>query len=124
MNILRKFFAFLRLREAVRMADNAHRHTRQRYYVMPQHGSRGRKLVVMDRYNFRRLKMKHYIHQDARVFDLMRECFYFTPNRSGNQILSPADRRKKVLQYFAWVDADRKATNAKVKASKKAMKAK
>lgn len=110
MNILQKFFASLRLREAIKMADKTHRQTGQRYYVMPQHHSGGRKLIVMDRYNFRRLKMKHYIHRDARVFDLVRECFYCTGYRDGNQALAPADRKKKVNQYFAWVEADRRAT--------------
>ena len=119
----REFKASLRLREAIKMADKAHSQTGQRYYVMPQHGSGGTKLVVMDRYNFRRLKMKHYIHRDARVYDLVRECFYCTGYRDGNQHLAPEDRKKKVVQYFAWVDADRKATKAKRRADREAKKA-
>ena len=110
MNIFTKFKASLQLREAIKMADKAHRQTGHRYYVMPQHGSGGKKLVVMDRHNFRRLKLKHYIHHEARVFDLVRECFYCTPYRDGNQFLAPEDRTKKASQYFAWVEADRKAT--------------
>lgn len=112
MNIFRKFKASLRLREAIKMADKAHRETGHRYYVMPQHHSGGKKLVIMDRYNFRRLKMKHYIHRDARVFDLVRECFYCTGYRGGNQYLAPEDRKKKVIQYFAWVEADRLSTKS------------
>lgn len=115
MNIFSKFKASLRLREAIKMADKAHRETGHRYYVMPQHGSYGRKLVVMDRFNFRRLKMKHYIHREARVFDLVRECFYCTSYRDGNQFLAPEDRKKKVMQYFAWVEADRIATEQRRK---------
>ena len=99
----------LRLREAIKMADNAHRTTGQRYYVMPQHGSGGKKLIVMDRTNFRRLKMKRYIHHRAHVADLVRECFYCTSYRDGNQYLAPDDRKKKVVQYFDWVESDRKA---------------
>ena len=118
MNIFRKLKASIRLREAIKMADKAHQQTGHRYYVMPQHGSYGKKLVVMDRYNFRRLKMKHYIQREARVFDLVRECFYCTGYRDGNQSLSPEDRKKKVIQYFAWVEADRKATKQKRKAEK------
>lgn len=114
-----EFKASLRLREAVKMADKAHRETGHRYYVMPQHGSYGRKLVVMNRFNFRRLKMKHYIHREARVFDLVRECFYCTGYRDGNQFLAPEDRKKKVIQYFAWVEADRKATKERRKVAKK-----
>lgn len=124
MNIFRKFKASLRLREAIRMADKAHSRSGQRYYVMPQHHSDGRKLIVMDRYNFRRLKLKHYIHSEARVFDLVRECFYCTGYRDGNQFLDRDTRKKKVAQYFAWVDADRRATKAKIKADKAAKKAK
>lgn len=118
MNIFRKFKASLRLREAVKMADKAHNRTGQRYYVMPQHHSGGKKLIVMDRYNFRRLKLKHYIHTDARIFDLVRECFYCTPYRNGNQFLSKENRKKKVIQYFAWVEADRRATKARRKNGK------
>lgn len=113
MNIFRKLKASLRLREAIKMADKAHQQTGHRYYVMPQHGSYGKKLVIMDRYNFRRLKMKHYIQREARVFDLVRECVYCTGYRDGNQSLSPEYRKKKVIQYFAWVEADRKATKQK-----------
>lgn len=124
MNIFRKLKASLRLREAIKMADKAHQQTGHRYYVMPQHGSYGKKLVVMDRYNFRRLKMKHYIQREARVFDLVRECFYCTGYRDGNQSLSPEDRKKKVIQYFAWVEADRKATKQKRKAETQSRKTK
>lgn len=118
MNIFRKFFASLRLREAIKMADKAHRQNGQRYYVMPQHNSAGKKLIVMDRYNFRRLKMKHYIHQDARVIDLVRECFYCTSYSNGDQYLDEKDRQKKINQYFAWVEADRRATKARRKNGK------
>lgn len=115
MNIFRRFKSSLRLREAIKMANKAHQQTGQRYYVMPQHGSCGQKLIVMDRQNFRRLKMKHYITHDARVFDLVRECFYCTSYANGDQYLSEADRKKKAQQYFAWVEADRKATKQKRK---------
>ena len=118
MNIFRRFNASLRLREAIKMADKAHQKTGQRYYVMPSNGSGGKKLIVMDRYNFRRLKMKHYINRDARVFDLVRECFYCTAYANGDQFLSPADRRRKVAEYFAWVEADRKATKMRRKNGK------
>lgn len=118
MNFFRKFNASLRLREAIKMANKAHSQTGQRYYVLPQHNSFGKKLIVMDRFNFRRLKMKHYIHSDARVFDLVRECFYCTGYRDGSQYLSAQDRKKKIVQYFAWVKADRKATKTRRKNGK------
>lgn len=119
MNIFRKFYASLRLREAIRMADKAHRRDGQRYYVMPGNGSAGRKLIVMDRFNFRRLKLKHYIPRNARVIDLVHECFYCTGYCDGSQRLSPQDRKRKVIQYFAWVEADRKATKLRKRDAKK-----
>ncbi len=48
MNIFKKIRASLRLREAVRQADKAHRENGQRYYVMPTSGVSGQ-LVIMDR---------------------------------------------------------------------------
>lgn len=110
MSLFSQFKASLRLREAIRMADKAHIATGNRYYVMPRNGSNGKELIVMDRKNFRKLKLKHYINGDVRVFDLVRECFYCTSYANGSQYLSEADRKKKVQQYFAWVEADRKAT--------------
>ena len=118
MNIFTRFLASLRLREAIKMADRAYIRSGHRYYVIPQHGTGGRKLLVIDRYNFRRLRMKHYIHADARVIDLLRECFYCTAYRDGSRSLAPEDRKKKVLQYFAWVEADRKATKQRRKNGK------
>lgn len=107
MNIFRKFLASLQLREAIKKAEEAHRCYGHRFYVMPTFNGSG-KLVIMDRKNFRGLKQKHYINQAARVSDLRTECFYFTDDRAGNY-LSAADRDRKVRQFFAWVEADRKA---------------
>lgn len=107
MKLFTKFRAALRLREAIIKADKAFSTTGNRYYVMPGHGSRGQKLIVMDRRNFRRLKIKHYINRDVRVGDLVRECFYCTPQRNGRQFLSPHILKLKRQQYFDWVEADR-----------------
>jgi hypothetical protein len=107
MNIFSKIKASLRLREAIKMAKKAHRQTGNRYYVMPSVGSGG-KLIVMDRKNFRRLKLKKYINNNAHVFDMVRECFYCTPYANGDQYLSEADQHKKVKQYFAWLEYERK----------------
>lgn len=53
MNIFRKIRASLRLREAVRQADEKHKETGERYYVMPAGGKKGQ-LIIMDRKNFRK----------------------------------------------------------------------
>ena len=105
MNIFRKLLASLQLREAIKQAEKAHRRFGHRFYVMPTFNGSG-KLVIMDRKNFRGLKQKHYISNQARVADLRNECFYFTEDRAGNY-LSEADRRRKVRQFFAWVKASR-----------------
>lgn len=107
MNIFRKFFAYLRLREAIRMADEALKTNGQRYYVMPHHGSGG-KLIIMDRKNFRILKAKKYISSEARVSNLEGECFYCTPYRNGNGVLPKEDLHLKAQQYYLWVEHDRK----------------
>lgn len=77
MNIFRKIRASLRLREAVRQADEKHKETGERYYVMPAGGKKGQ-LIIMDRKNFRKLKQKGYINHNTFVGDLERECFYCT----------------------------------------------
>lgn len=118
MNIFRKFKARLRLREAVKMADRAYRANGNRFYVMPVEGSFGRKLVVLDRNNFRIYKRKRYVGADAKVFDLIRECFYHTPYRGGVAGLSPGERKFKELQYLNWVESDRKVSRLRKKYGK------
>lgn len=107
MNIFRKFRASLQLREAIRKAEEACRCHGHRFYVMPTFNGSG-KLVIMDRKNFRLLRQKHYISDRANISDLRNECFYFTHDRAGNY-LSESDRRRKLQQFFSWVEADRKA---------------
>lgn len=121
MNIFQQFFAYLRLREAVRKADEAYKQTGKRHYVMPSFGG-DRKLLIMDRSNFRILKRKGYIPDKALVHDLMLESFYFTPHRDGSGWLSEKDRRKKVRQYFSWYAAETKAAQERKKMVKKRKK--
>lgn len=93
--------ATLRFREAVRKADEEHMRTGARYYVMPLSGNDG-KLVILDRYDFRKLKHKGYIPSKVFVRDLERECFYFTPARGGNGRLQPGMERWKRGQFYHW----------------------
>lgn len=104
MNIFVKFMAYVRLQEAIRLADNQHRNNGQRFYVMPAADG---KLIIMDRKNFRGLKRKHYINGNATQRDLLVECFYFTPTRDGNGAITPEQLRLKTAQYYAWVNATR-----------------
>lgn len=104
MHIFQKLKASLRLREAVRKADEAHLETGERYYVMPASAD-DCKLIVMDRRNFRKLKQKGYITRKAYVADLERESFYFTPYRNGSCAISPEVANQKRNQYFSWYAA-------------------
>lgn len=99
MNIFQQFFAYLRLREAVRKADEAYRLHRRRFYVLPGFGPN---LVIVDRSNFRILKRKGYISPKAFTRDAVNESFYFTPFADGSGRLSETERRQKVMQYFSW----------------------
>ena len=113
MHILQKLKASLRLREAVRKADEAHQQTGERYYVMPASAD-GCKLIIMDRSGFRKLKQKGYITHKVFVADLERECFYFTPYRNGSCAIPPEVANLKRNQYFSWCAACiRKSKNKK-----------
>lgn len=101
MNIFQKIKASLRLREAVRKADEAHQQTGERYYVMPASAD-GCKLIIMDRFNFRKLKQKGYITQKVHISDLERECFYFTAYRNGSCVILPEVEKIKRQQYYRW----------------------
>ncbi|MCM1077764.1 MAG: hypothetical protein NC411_10440 [Bacteroides sp.] len=102
MNIFQQFFAYLRLREAVRKADEAYHLSGKRHYVLP---GVERNLLVMDRRNFRILKRKGYISRGASVNDALVESFYFTPLADGSGFLSESAHRRKVQQYFSWYTA-------------------
>lgn len=114
MNIFKKFRASLRLREAVRQADKAHKETGVRYYVMPTSGVSGQ-LIIMDRDNFRKLKQKGYIKRNTFVNDLERECFYCTAYRNGTGVLPPAVIEMKRKEYFSWLNSFKKSENGKVR---------
>lgn len=106
MNIFRRIRAALRLQEAVRQADKAHRETGERYYVMPNDNSG--KLIIMDRFNFRKLKHKGYLPHKAVVRDLEIECFYCTPYRNGCGKLPKSVIDLKRKQYIRWVASIKK----------------
>lgn len=102
MNIFKKIRASLRLAEAIRQADNAYKENRRRYYVMPN-GAKG-KLLIVDRKNFRLLRMKGYIDKKATTADMERECFYCTPFPNGKNEITPEIAKFKREQYYNWID--------------------
>ena len=116
-NPFHQFIDYLRYREAVRKADNAHAQTGERYYVMPaavpEASAPGINLLIMDRNNFRKLKQKHYINIRATQQDLLSECFYCTPYRNGDGYLDAHGRRIKLALYFSYCQATRKLIKQK-----------
>lgn len=99
MNVFKKLRAYLRYREAVRKADEAHEKNGERFYVMP--GVKNT-ILIMDRYNFRKLKHKGYISHKASVTDLEKECFYATPYKNGSAKMPTSVIELKKKQYYAW----------------------
>lgn len=66
----------LKLKLAIRMANKAHESSGKRYFVMPDAKD---KLIIMHRPSFRKLKHIGQMSYSAKVSDLKRESFYFTP---------------------------------------------
>lgn len=106
-NLFKRIRAALRLNAAIRQADKAHALNGHRYYVMPTVGNKGQ-LVIMDRDNFRKLKMKHYINSATSVKDLENECFYCTPYSNGTGRLPKVVLDIKRKQYFSWLHTSTK----------------
>lgn len=101
MNIFQKIYAFLQYRYAVRKADKAHLQDRTRFYVMPN--AKGKiRLIVTDRKNFRRLRMKHYVNNAMMMDDVMSRCFYYTPDASGKGAITDTVRTAKFYMYMGW----------------------
>ena len=113
-NPILQFVDYLRYREAVKQADEAHAKSGERYYVMPVtvEGSKP-KLLIMNRSNFRKLKQKHYISHKATQRDLINECFYCTPYRNGDGYLDARGRRIKLSLYFSYCQTTRKIKKPK-----------
>lgn len=107
MNPFIKFQTWLRYKKAVAEANNLYLQSGKRYFVMPTFG-KGRQLVIIDRGNFRLLKRKHYINKDARVFDLINECFYHTPYFNGQGALPQEQIKEKKKALYLWADTEYK----------------
>ena len=91
-NFIQHFRDYLRLREAIKMADARYEEHRDRFYVLP---SQDGKLIVMNRFQFKRLKSKHYIPSNATINAVRQECFYFTPYANGQEPISPEERKAR-----------------------------
>lgn len=101
MNVFKKMQASLRLKEAVRKANEAFEETGERHYVMPMEGG---KLLIVDRSNFRELKQKGYINRLVTVATLESECFYATPYRNGSKEMSPEEIKERRKGYYKYLN--------------------
>lgn len=103
MNIIKKFLAYLRLKEAIRIADKAHEENGKRYYVLPN--GRTHKLIVTDRNNYRQLRHKGYYQNSAKMIDVKKASFYYTAhkNREGKPTDELVDLKR--MQYYHWVES-------------------
>lgn len=93
------FRANLRLKHAIQKAEKAHRKNGERFYVMPDDRDR---LIIMRRKGMRRLRRYGLMDNRVRVRDLVKESFYFTPNRAGEG-LADGQKEAKRLMYLEYV---------------------
>lgn len=94
---------YLRYYKAVQVADEAHEKDSDRYYVMP---SMDKKLIIVDRKNFRLLKRKGYINKNATINTMLDECFYYTASMQSQQ-MAEDDRKNRYKEYKQWCRAMR-----------------
>lgn len=113
MNIIEKFLAYLRLKEAIRIADKAHEENGKRYYVLPN--GRTNKLIVTDRNNYRQLRHKGYYQNSAKMIDVKKASFYYTAHKNGEGKSTDELVDLKRMQYYHWVES---LNNAKRKGGK------
>lgn len=107
MNIIEKFFAYLRLKEAIRIADKAHEENGKRYYVLPN--GRTHKLLVTDRSNYRMLRHKGYYKSNAKMIDVKEASFYYTAHKNGEGKSTDKLIDLKRMQYYHWVESLKKS---------------
>ena len=113
MHIIEKFLAYLRLKEAIRIADKAHEENGKRYYVLPN--GRTHKLIVTDRNNYRQLRHKGYYQNSAKMIDVKKASFYYTAHKNGEGKSTDELFDLKRMQYYHWVES---LNNAKRKGGK------
>lgn len=101
MNIFKKFRAFLRFREAVKVADNAYQKSGQKHYVLPQVDG---KLLVMDRKNFRGLRRKGYISRNVSLSLMASHCIYSTCDARGRGGVEQEQLKDRFNDYLNFLD--------------------
>ena len=102
MNPVKKVKAYLMLREAVIKANAAHAKNGSRYYVVP---STDGKLIVLNRDDLKRLRMKHYTSHKTTTHDLLSSCFYHTSHANGTGAMSDEVAEARRQAFFEWFDS-------------------
>lgn len=97
----------LKLKFAIHMANKAHAQNGKRYFVMPDDKDR---LIIMHRPSFRKLKHTGRMSYNAKVKDLKRESFYFTPYTSNmieEEIIIPEVQEAKRIMFHKYMKESR-----------------
>lgn len=119
MNIFQSLRAMLIYRKAVRMANEKHRETGRRYFVMPNVDTKIF-LIVTDRKNFRRIRQKRYIDASMKLEDVFKKCFYYTPQANGEgRNITEEELKAKQVAYQLWYQERLKRIPAEKKALRK-----
>ena len=103
MRVFRRLAAMVQYEKAVEKAETALMMTGQRQYVVCGMDGEKRKLVIMDRRNFRMLRMKHYIRQGMDVKALKEKCVYCTGYANGSGVMTVASRRNGKKRALKWM---------------------
>lgn len=97
----------LKLKLAIHMADKAYQRTGKRYFVMPDDKD---KLIIMHRPSFRRLKHTGRMSYCAKIIDLKKESFYFTPysfQDKNMEIITPSIQESKWIMFHRYMKDSR-----------------
>lgn len=97
----------LKLKFAIHMANKAHAENGKRYYVMPDDKNQ---LIIMHRPSFRKMKHAGRISYQAKVADVKRESFYFTPYSSKDEEkepITPNIQEAKRLMFHRYMKESR-----------------
>lgn len=97
----------LKLKLAIRLADKTHARTGKRYFVMPDDKD---KLIIMHRPSFRSLKHTGRMSYSAKIVDLKRESFYFTPYTfqcQEKEAITPTTMEAKRIMFHQYMKESR-----------------
>ncbi|MEG1544911.1 MAG: hypothetical protein RR382_10375 [Tannerellaceae bacterium] len=99
-HFIRYNVAMIKYRYAVKLADDAHKKSGERYFVMPNEND---KLIVINRNTFRKFKMRGQIVHEAAVKDMIKESFYLTACKDETHPVHPSVKEAKRLMYLEYV---------------------